>query len=113
MPRTKAEIEQTEKALRIRRSARTVASFQMHTTERSLAPRKPPTITEQVQQQLEHGRSGKAKKANFEAYQRRKRKEGEQRAVASLKLTDETLDEFRRAFARFDRDDDGTIKRGR
>ena len=27
--------------------------------------------------------------------------------------TDETLDEFRRAFARFDRDDDGTIRRGR
>ena len=91
IPVAKREIAELERTLRMRRSARTVATFQMHTQEHSTAPKPPPTLLEQVQQQLEHGRSGRDKKAAIVIYEKRKRKEGEMRAVQSLQLTNDMV----------------------
>ena len=54
----------------------------------------------------------KMKRAAFEQYLIKKRKEGEAASVASLNLKDEVLAEFREAFAKFDGDNSGSISAG-
>ena len=108
----KEQIEVTERRVRARQSARVVSNFVENTRDHVPPPAKPKTLLDGVQESIEYARSGKMKRAAFEQYLIKKRKEGEAASVASLNLKDEVLAEFREAFAKFDGDNSGSISAG-
>lgn len=107
--RLRAEIGVAERQIRVRQSARTVSNFNINTRNGAGAEARQPTLLEGVQASIDYSRSGKAKKAAFEEYERRELKKRQAAAVRSLNLSDDQLDEFRAAFSQFDRDGDGHI----
>ena len=99
----------TQTRIRVRASARTVVQLQENSRDHAPKVVKPKTLLEGVQDSIDYARSGKAKRAAFEDYERKKRKEKEAGQAASLNIKDEQLQDFRNAFSRFDADGSGSI----
>ena len=112
----------------MRQSARTVSALQLNSrAERTKGSQRPQTLLEGVQASIDYSRSGAAKKAAMEELRKKKLREKQARtthvydtivlirmrwqarAVRSLNLTNDQLDEFRQAFALFDKDASGQI----
>ena len=107
--RLRETIVVTETRIRVRSSARTVVQLGVNSRDGRAKEVKPKTLLEGVQDSIDYARSGKAKRAAFEDYERKKRKEKEAASVASLNVKDEQLQQFRNAFSRFDADGSGSI----
>jgi hypothetical protein len=104
------KIELAERQLRVQQSARTISTLHINIKgDRKVGKARPATLLEGVQASIDYSRSGAAKRAAQEDLRQKKLKERQARAVRSLNLTDEQLDELRQAFARFDSDASGNI----